>query len=913
MAVQTFTYGGINRAVSDYSGASACEELINLRPTEGGLIPVKDFSVKFGNVNFDKIFVHHTTGGDKYIAIRRSTTAVQVLLVSGDPDDVSTSVLFEITGLATDAAKQDVVDNLFFAAAGNVALFSIRAVDSGVLDNKAFTWKDGSYQTTEANAPDISFSINDGTDLEMVTQSTPPLTKNSEGPEIISAVENALNAAQEENPSLCLGPVIIATAYKTKDGKTFWTNNWKIYDPLAKIGTTTPPYETLSTLHDVDTRPQYTEFMTKYGHGYAVNDRSYNHGSQGLYGSYEKIDEMDFYGTKVTLNFPSISGWNEDTSIIQSVEVYCSKPIPYLDASTAAEGFKSWTSSHNDSPIVELILAQRKYEDMDLGGQLLYHQASIPMASLSDGPQTVPLSFGGNIQMTEDTLDTDAGAVQRYGRVLSYNARFHYYDSVSHIDIGMPAFCFPTRTYPALGTMNVFVRYSDSDRSELVWVGSRANTEYVFPAYLVVSQSINVKEVITYTKGTDNLYYTCRYRMTPSSSYNFSVCYSGPYDYDPGTSADSELQSKIPSSGRPTGITSVERAAINVTEQYNPFVFRVEHSYLAPGNVIDVQPQMAGLTDTSYGRDPLNVFTERGLYALTQGSANVLYGAFLPVSNLVAQRGGVPCEMGTFFLADGSLWLVSGRRVTLISDALSAGPHKYVRACPGYKKLSGTDTPYSPTPAPANPVYDVSPYLSQVEFEVFSRGGRLSYNRFRMELLVANPAYDYTYVLSLKHRQWFKLSRRIWQDEPGSVIANTPYGTSALNIVDLSTEDPGTILAHMQSRPFSFGYQYSHVHRVVSLIRARLSGLADEVATVALYGSENLQDWTLLACAKRSGNVSGTTDLPLTISQIRTSSAARSWRYYTLCIGGRIYAGGDFQTDIGPFLVDYTPVIRRIG
>ena len=45
MAADTLSLVGINRALSDYAGARACEELINLRPTTEGLVPVKDFSV----------------------------------------------------------------------------------------------------------------------------------------------------------------------------------------------------------------------------------------------------------------------------------------------------------------------------------------------------------------------------------------------------------------------------------------------------------------------------------------------------------------------------------------------------------------------------------------------------------------------------------------------------------------------------------------------------------------------------------------------------------------------------------------------------------------------------------------------------------------------------------------------------
>ena len=86
---------------------------------------------------------------------------------------------------------------------------------------------------------------------------------------------------------------------------------------------------------------------------------------------------------------------------------------------------------------------------------------------------------------------------------------------------------------------------------------------------------------------------------------------------------------------------------------------------------------------------------------------------------------------------------------------------------------------------------------------------------------------------------------------------------------------------------------------------------------VALYGSDNLQDWNLLTYSQRSGTVTTTTvdeqtvttRTPLKVSQVRTPSAARSWRYYTLCIGGRVQT----DTDLGPTLVDYDNVIRRIG
>ena len=266
------------------------------------------------------------------------------------------------------------------------------------------------------------------------------------------------------------------------------------------------------------------------------------------------------------------------------------------------------------------------------------------------------------------------------------------------------------------------------------------------------------------------------------------------------------------------------------------------------------------------------------------------------------------------------MWLLSGRRATLVSDALHLGPHKYIRSCPGYQKIAGGGA--------STPEYDVSALVSQVTFEDFVRGvnggpkARLSFNRFRMEILVTNANYTYTYVLSLKYRQWFKLGRRLWQDEAGSDIASIPGATAGrISVVDLASEVTGSVLVHLQTRPFSFGTAYSHIHRIVALIRARLSGIYSDKAVVGLYGSDDLQNWKLLSYAKRVGSSTAeseggtevTIDHPLYVSQIRTSSSARSWRYYTVCVGGYVPAGTDFPTDIGPVIVDYEPVIRRIG
>jgi len=277
---------------------------------------------------------------------------------------------------------------------------------------------------------------------------------------------------------------------------------------------------------------------------------------------------------------------------------------------------------------------------------------------------------------------------------------------------------------------------------------------------------------------------------------------------------------------------------------------------------------------------------------------------------MVAFGRAVPTEMGIFFVSSGGLYLCAGHRVTLVSDALMAGPHKYVRSAGpngAYAKIAGSSG-----------LVDMSSLVSAVEFDKFVGGdtansinpGVLSYNRFRQEVIVSNKSYGYSYVLSLKYRQWFKVEGCYWQDEPAATIANTgatlAVNTGIMDVVDFEKETTGSIKIHLQTRPFSMGYQYAHIHRALSMIRAKLS--TGDKAILHLYGSDDLQQWTLLAYASRSGSSSG-----LYISQLRTPTAARSWRYYTICLTGQVPSAGDFQTDVGPFVVDYSAVVRRLG
>lgn len=867
MAVQQLSFQGINRAITDFATTGACEELINLRPTTGGLVPVKPFSTKIETFTGNKIFVHPISTGENYIAYSIPTRSPNTISFYWIDESGTSTNLYSLSQTTTGFTD----DDIHFAYAGNYILFSINAGsdDSRYCKNIAFLWNGTTYTQVEAEAPDIVLAINENggaTKFEKIISTLDPSTITND--ELADKLESIFNQIREENRYYCFAPFLIAVALKTRDGEILWTYRWCLYDPADALANASGYYATSSTV------PTATDFWARYSEGYHVGV-----GAVGYH-------TIQYYGVRPTLTVHlDTTTWNESTSMIESVEVYTSMPTSHADTQAIAKGLEPVaTYFYNGSEHV--LVPKTQNVDYDLDSQLLYLQQSIPLSSLAEDDVTIDLDFGGNIQTANRTLEVDAGMVTRYGNILAYNARFHFYDSTAKTEFEMPQFTFSGSSSTAWDLHEVFILFNDGTKDQRLYLGTTLLLDE--NASLVLASSIRIKEITTqYYSSGDSLWHMRTYTMTESSTYNYSICIDGgTYEYYP-------VKKWTPSESPVTSIYTDEPSAINVTEQYNPFVFNVQHSYLAPGKVLDLQPQMVGISDVEFGFDPLNVFTNRGAYALRQGDGTVLYAGFTPpLSNLVSTSNSVSTESGTFFLAAGGLWSIVGRRAVLISDALSLGPHKYIRDCDGYINIrsEALSAPYQ-TPE------------SQVTFEEFVSGAHLVYNRHRDELIISNPTHIYSYVLSLKYRQWFKITGRFTQDSIGGDISRSVRfysGQFIGTVVDFSDETENTTTpVHLQSRPFSFTpSMYSHIHRVVSFIRGDLG--EDEILIVALYGSDNLQDWKLLAYSDR-------TDVKF--SQIRTPAAARSWRYYTICISGTIPT----ETDFGATMVEYIPVTRRIG
>ena len=142
MATDALSYTGINRAYSDFAGSRACEELINLRPTTEGVVPVKEALVKMQNVPYYKVFTHYTTSGPKYIGIGRNLADVYAKYLEYDEENetwVVADTLFSVSA-PNPIAAQETIKKVYYASAGNIILFSICDRENSVRENRSFIY-----------------------------------------------------------------------------------------------------------------------------------------------------------------------------------------------------------------------------------------------------------------------------------------------------------------------------------------------------------------------------------------------------------------------------------------------------------------------------------------------------------------------------------------------------------------------------------------------------------------------------------------------------------------------------------------------------------------------------------------------------------------------------------------------------
>lgn len=574
-----------------------------------------------------------------------------------------------------------------------------------------------------------------------------------------------------------------------------------------------------------------------------------------------------------------------NTKGVKRINVYSSRPIfPYEIVAK---------STADDIEVREIPL-----DELGLDGQLMYYQGSVPADKLF---ATFKLKFGTTLS-GEKIMDITPGSIERIGNVVSYNNRFHYYGSeVFHVIQAPTVSRAPSIYDPAEIVVSEWIAYVKFDKG---WKLIDNVYKLVDGAPLdIIYPMIGIEEIafVKAERTDDGTFYVPYIEMfyvklKESSAYNYSYAFNVKPSIEDAGHFESDMAAVNQEWGRDfvydkKVFWKKETNSINVSAQYNPFVFPVEYSYLFSGEIRDITTSYIPISATQIGQYPITVFTTNGIYSLEQGNGAVLYVSTVPLQPLVIEGKAVSTPYGTFFKSSKNLYVLSGREVANMSAVLDGERETAIRYLDAYKVLCETYGVF----------HDFSLSLSQYDFDKHIVDATLAYDPLQNELYInsGHPNHEYAYVLNLDTKMYHKVAYKLIMPQRNGRYAIKMTGAVKRSVVDMHTEEESDKLPILlQSRPLSLEEYYTHIQRLLMHVDVHLQG--EQYLCLSVFASDNLYDWKCIMSSQKKETI---------LRQIRTNKAPKSYREYIILITGMV----DTNTDLSDIIADYTVVNRRLG
>lgn len=833
MPQKVLKFTGINRKVNEFQNTGACEELINLRPDiDGACRVVKDNVVYIEDAQYD-LFIEHSWGNhSNHIAIDGG-----VVKWVNTPSGAARRITDTFQG-----------KKITVSTAGNILVVYCESQKQ----QEVFRFKDDEYKTFEISVgPKISAEI--AYAYGVATNSA--AAEDTSAGAYNEAMQKVASGFNQKYPNGLCGAAVVGCTYELKDGSEVWSTSFIVANSeYASI--TTPPQ-----IHS-DTQ------------------------------------KVSVSGAKKVYLDLRIEGDVPDE--VERINVYATRAVfPYVIENDA---------NVSNSALIE----KRTLEQMNLAGQLMYYQGSV---STSEKSAKVLLNFGLT-QSGEKVMDVTAGCIERVGETVSYNNRFHYFKSdVNHI-IQAPSASRDSKIFVisyADGTEEFFEndREQDGDTLELsYWIAyvklkdqwKLINKVYSFPEnkvgdFIYPMSGVEKMAFVKATMGDNGI--TVPYQsgffvdMKDSTAYNYSYAFG--VKAEPVYLEDdivSEWHNAVQWWGYPTDskvLWEEETNEINVSAQFNPFVFPVNNSYSVGGEIKDISTSYLPISSTQIGQFPITIFTTNGIFALEQGSGAVLYGSVIPLQPHIIEGKALATPHGTFFISSSSLYVISGREAVDVSYALDGEIESGIRMRESYKDLCLNEN---------GDLYNFTEMLSNEGFTEYIADALLSYDQLNNEVIISNPNKKYSYVFNIDTKKYHKVSKTFRQAHSNSRYA-IEDNDGIKSVVDMFFNvRSGQQNILLQSRPFALEAFFTHIQRLILFVDAKLN--AGQNLCFSVFASDNLSDWKCIISAQKKDTV---------LRQIRTNKAAKSYRDYVILINGTV--GTD--TDLAEIIADYTVVSRRLG
>ncbi len=690
-----------NANLSD-SSIGDCEELINVIPENGSLKIVKDKEEVSVNIPYKDVIIHEVGGIKNYIGKTSGSIA------HFDPE----------TGLVKMVLYYNTED-VYLTLLNNQVIIS----DRKNIRNINYVFNGYSYEMLSENL-DISIS-------SVITKTY--YDKEFEGEtflgtgvsatskqNFLSSLQSVVNKFKIQNKTYCEGIFLYAFTVTLNDGTETGMYNLNFVSTNYKV------------------EPSEKDAFINI-HKWALDDARL----------FVRIFFADFFQS-IQLKVQSNELLLNHKKQISKINLYVSVPItrmPLLENSVEILG-PEWNEfgemTDFDSDIKSFSFDKFNISDSKIEKTLLYRQKSWTLEEFARGVE-YQIEFGGDVQTTSKTMEVVNTSIVRAGKLFSYNNRIHYYDSL-------------VRLLPALGNMyvasdegytdiemNVYVYIHTSEGNNvmkyqnILFGTTESDSEYFktikLPSMIIYSDSRAFKMVIE-SGG--------RYATIPlysSPSYNYAYAF--------GDKIQLHLLPDNPEDGILPDHNDVysERFAINISAHNQPFVFPIEHSYLFAGRIKALGYATEPISQTQIGQYPLYVFTDKGIYAMEQGSGVVLYANQILINTDNVDDTVVQTRNGVIYIANGGVYVLSGRNSLHLSLPINGPIDTDIRRSVAYSQCCISDT-----------LYNAGMHISQVEFEKFLPECRLIYIPHRDELVVSNPKYQYSYVFSFIYKTWYKIT-----------------------------------------------------------------------------------------------------------------------------------------------------------
>lgn len=502
----------------------------------------------------------------------------------------------------------------------------------------------------------------------------------------------------------------------------------------------------------------------------------------------------------------------------------------------------------------------------DLPNEPFYRIKTIPIAEVKNGEYKFDLDYGTLQNAEHEPLFEPAlSAENLYGRTLvEYNNCLHLLNVTQRVRADVSSLTpaendttIPNVVIRQSGTLGLDARYA---------LGTADSFTTIFPyysikptgfankqPYLICTDDSSDNEIMFIGAKTDDSYPVFkRIGLSLSSSLakaffiNYATSGAHPYSeivIDTSTAETSVNLSELAFTDR----ENVNRIQVSIPN--NCLTYSYENSYYIGSDnnaIIAANSAAIEMSDAKFGEFPLYVFTEEGVFAMQSGT-ETLYSAIVPIAyDKAISPNTLAVNYNVLFVTARGLMALSSRGL----DCLSAELNTVDNLIPEFLRTA-----------------------SLVRLPKYN------------EVMVFNTDDPVAYIYSLDNKVWS--SRDI---SNGSLLNNNEMVVDKSRIIDITdeTDNAEALMSfEIDTRCAKFG---SMELKRVETLAIRFESASAQCISVEIYGSVNLNSWTLI----RSATVETNKDIIIR----RVPMSAKYLRF-------RIYGATTEDIKILPLDVEY--------